>query len=73
VAGRLDTMTTIPMSSLRDRLTTLSVYRMVEVEEALRFALGLSMSGRLKRTSTYDTGGEGGIRTLEGVQHPLPA
>jgi mRNA-degrading endonuclease toxin of MazEF toxin-antitoxin module len=42
VAGRPDTITTIPMSSLRARLTTLSVYRMVEVEEALRFALGLT-------------------------------
>ena len=37
----LDTITTIPKSSLRDRLSTLSVERMAEVEDALRFALGL--------------------------------
>ena len=37
----LDTITTIPKSSLGERLTTLSVDRMAEVEEALRFALGM--------------------------------
>ena len=37
----LDTITTIPKSSLRDRLSTLSVERMAEVEDALRFALGM--------------------------------
>lgn len=37
----LDTITTIPKSSLHDRLTTLSLDRMTEVEEALRFALGM--------------------------------
>ena len=37
----LDTITTIPKSSLRDRLSTLSVERMAEVEDALRFALDL--------------------------------
>jgi mRNA interferase MazF len=37
----LDTITTVPKSSLRDRLTTLSVERMAEVEDALRFALGM--------------------------------
>lgn len=37
----LDTITTIPKSSLRDRLTTLSVDRMAEVEDALRFGLGM--------------------------------
>ncbi|PZR91722.1 MAG: hypothetical protein DLM67_15800 [Candidatus Nephthysia bennettiae] len=40
-AVNLDTIATIPKSSLRDRLTTLSVERMAEVEEALRFALGM--------------------------------
>jgi mRNA interferase MazF len=37
----LDTISTIPKSSLHDRLTTLSVERMAEVEDALRFALGM--------------------------------
>lgn len=37
----LDTITTIPKSSLGDRLTSLSFDRMAEVEDALRFALGI--------------------------------
>jgi mRNA interferase MazF len=40
-AVNLDTITTIPKTSLSDRLTTLSVDRMAEVEDALRFALGM--------------------------------
>ena len=37
----LDTITTIATSSLRERLTVLSGVRMAEVEDALRFALGM--------------------------------
>ena len=37
----LDTITTIAKSSLRERLTVLSGVRMAEVEDALRFALGM--------------------------------
>lgn len=37
----LDTITTIAKSSLRERLTVLSGARMAEVEDALRFALGM--------------------------------
>jgi mRNA interferase MazF len=39
----LDTITTIPKSSLRDRLTSLSFDRMAEVEDALRFGLGMEV------------------------------
>ena len=37
----LDTITTIPKSSLSDRLTMLSAERIAEVEDAMRFALGM--------------------------------
>ena len=37
----LDTITAIAKSSLRERLTVLSGVRMAEVEDALRFALGM--------------------------------
>jgi len=37
----LDTVTTIPKDALRERLTVLSRPRMVAVDSALRFALGL--------------------------------
>jgi mRNA interferase MazF len=37
----LDTITTVPKDCLRSRLTTLSPNKLREVEEAIRFALGL--------------------------------
>ncbi len=38
----LDTITTIPKNALHERLAVLSVDRMAEVEDALRFALSIS-------------------------------
>lgn len=37
----LDTITTIPKRALSQRVASLSVQRMEEVEQALRFALGM--------------------------------
>ncbi len=39
----LDTITTIPKATLTDRISTLAVEKMAEVERALRFALGLRL------------------------------
>ncbi len=39
----LDTITTIPKAALTDRISTLAVEKMAEVERALRFALGLRL------------------------------
>jgi len=39
--ANLDTITTIPKDCLQSRITTLSVKKLMEVEAAIRFALGL--------------------------------
>lgn len=40
-AANLDTLMTIPLRSLQERITTLSSQKLQEVEAALRFALGM--------------------------------
>lgn len=40
-AANMDFITTIPKSCLREHLTSLSPERLKDIEEALRFALGL--------------------------------
>jgi mRNA interferase MazF len=40
--ANLDTIVTIPKAALRDYLTVLSQARLTEVDEAIRFALGMN-------------------------------